>query len=185
MKPPGAMPCVIITGGPGAGKTTLLRHLSTIGHETVDESARAIIAERLAQGLVPRPDALSFARDILDRDLDKYQRHRAARHWVFFDRSAIEAIGMLHEATPLTPDELQTLLDTCHFHPQVFVLPPWEDICTNDAERDQSYEQAIAVHDRVVRWYTACGYRLHEVPCLPVAQRAAHVLKVLDAHRAP
>ncbi|NIM41940.1 MAG: AAA family ATPase [Hydrogenophaga sp.] len=178
------MPCIVLTGGPGAGKTALIEHLSGIGQPTVEESARAIIAERLARGLSPRPAPLEFARAILDRDLEKYQRHCGAAHRVFFDRSAIEAIGMLHEASPLPPSELQALLDRYPFHPLVFVLPPWQDIYTTDSERDQSFEQAVAVHDRVVRWYTACGYRLHEVPHHPAAQRAAHVLQVLDAHPA-
>jgi predicted ATPase len=185
MKVPGAMACIVITGGPGAGKTTLRRQLSEIGHETVGESARAIIAKRLAQGLAPRSDPLSFARDILDRDMDKYRRHRTATHWVFFDRSAVEAIGMVHEAKPLPSSELQALLGTCTFHPLVFVLPPWEDIYTTDAQRDQSFEQAIAVHDKVVRWYAACGYRMHEVPRLPAEQRAAHVLQVLGVNPTP
>ena len=43
------MPHVIVTGGPGAGKTTLLATLADLGYITVEESARAIIAERLAR----------------------------------------------------------------------------------------------------------------------------------------
>jgi predicted ATPase len=35
------------------------------------------------------------------------------------------------------------------------------------------------VHANVVRWYRLCGYVLNEVPCLPVAQRAEHVLRIL------
>ena len=41
---------VVLTGGPGAGKTTLLATLAAMGFTTVEESARAIIAERLARG---------------------------------------------------------------------------------------------------------------------------------------
>jgi predicted ATPase len=66
------MPHVIVTGGPGAGKTTLLAELAARGYATVDESARAIIAERLARGESPRPDQGAFAREILRRDIDKY-----------------------------------------------------------------------------------------------------------------
>ena len=59
------VPRYIITGGPGAGKTTLLTALSLLGYATVEESARAIIAERLATGATPRPHAHKFAREIL------------------------------------------------------------------------------------------------------------------------
>jgi predicted ATPase len=39
----------------------------------------------------------------------------------------------------------------------VFVLPPWEAIFVNDAERDQSFAHALDVHAKIVRWYRACG----------------------------
>jgi predicted ATPase len=54
------MPHVIVTGGPGAGKTTLLAELAARGYATVEESARAIIRERLARGASRRPDAFDF-----------------------------------------------------------------------------------------------------------------------------
>jgi predicted ATPase len=91
----------------------------------------------------------------------------------------IEAIGMVHEASPLSTSELASMLATYPFHSTVFVLPPWEDIYATDAERDQSFADAVDVHARVVQWYRSCGYVLNEVPRLPVAQRATHVLRSL------
>ena len=70
-----SMPRVVITGCPGAGKTTLLAELAARGYTTVEESARAIIADRLASGASRRPDRLAFAREILRRDIEKYFRH--------------------------------------------------------------------------------------------------------------
>jgi predicted ATPase len=170
---------VVITGGPGTGKTTLLAELAAMGYSTFAESARAIIAERLASGLSPRPDPPSFAREILRRDIEKYASQPNTPGWLFFDRGAIEAIAMLHEVTPLTGDELKAMLSTYPFHTSVFVLPPWEAIYTNDAERDQSFDEAVNVHARVVDWYRVCGYVLHEVPRLPARERAAQVLRIL------
>jgi predicted ATPase len=86
---------------------------------------------------------------------------------------------MLHEASPLPSGDLKAMLASYPFHPTVFVLPPWKAIYVTDSERDQSFAEAIDVHARVVQWYRACGYVLDEVPCLPVAQRARHVLRVL------
>ena len=173
------MPHVVLTGGPGAGKTTLLVELAARGYTTVDESARTIIAERLARGVTPRPDPVSFAREILRRDVEKYLNSPRTSEWVFFDRSLIDALGMLHEASSLHAGELASLLASYPFHATVFVLPPWDSIYANDAERDQSFAAAVDVHDRVVQWYRSCGYALNEVPRLPVAQRAEHVLRVL------
>jgi predicted ATPase len=86
---------------------------------------------------------------------------------------------MLHEASALPSTELEPMLASYPFHATVFVLPPWEVIYANDAERDQSFADAVDVHARVVRWYRSCGYVLNEVPRVPVAQRAEHVLRTL------
>jgi predicted ATPase len=172
---------VIVTGGPGAGKTTLLAELAARGYATVDESARAIIAERLARGESPRPDQGAFAREILRRDIDKYVNRARTSEWVFFDRGLIEALGMLHQASPLPASELESMLAAYPFHPTVFVLPPWEAIYATDAERDQSFAEAVRVHAVIVEWYRSCGYVLDEVPCLPVAERAEHVLRALPS----
>jgi len=173
------LPFVIVTGGPGAGKTTLLSALAAMGYDTVDDSARAIIAKRLARGASRRPDAVAFGQEILHRDIGKYLRQRHTSTWVFFDRSLIDALGLLHEASALASGELEAVLGCYPFYPTVFVLPPWEAIYATDEERDQSFADAIVVHAKVVRWYRSCGYALHEVPFMPVAQRAEHVLRVL------
>jgi len=173
------MPPVIVTGGPGAGKTTLLAELAARGYATVEESARAIIAERLACGESRRPEALAFAQEIWRRDVEKYIKQPCTSRWVFFDRGLVEALAMLHEASPLLSGERAALLAGYPFHGTVFVLPPWEAIYANDSERDQSFAEAVAVHTKVVLWYASCGYVVNEVPRLPVAERADHVLRVL------
>jgi predicted ATPase len=173
------MPHVIVTGGPGAGKTTLLAQLAEMGYITVEESARAIIGERLARGASRRPDPVTFAQEILRRDIEKYLAQPPTPQWVFFDRGIVDALGMLHEISPLPARELQAMLASYPFHASVFVLPPWEAIYTNDAERDQSFSEAVYVHAKVVQWYRSCGYVLHELPRLSVPQRAEHVLRIL------
>ena len=180
MRSPGAsMPHVVFTGGPGTGKTTLLAELAANGYATVEDSARAIIAERLARGASPRPDPPAFAREILRRDIEKYLGQPRTSQWVFFDRGLIDALGMVQEVAPLPANELQAMLTAYPFHRSVFVFPPWEAIYVTDSERDQSFADAVKVHDKVVRWYRSCGYTLHEVPRLPVPRRAQHVLRLL------
>ena len=172
---------IVISGGPGAGKTTLLGELAALGYATVEESARAIIAERLAAGQSRRPDALIFAREILRRDVEKYRRSKGPTDWVSFDRGVVEALGMLHEASPLAPGELATMLSAYPFQTPVFILPPWEAIYVMDAERDHTFAEAVGVHAKVVAWYRSCGYSVHEVPRLPAGQRAKYVLRILGA----
>jgi predicted ATPase len=170
---------VILTGGPGAGKTTLLTELAAMGYVTVEESARAIISERIAAGSSRRPDLPAFAREVLRRDTEKYLGQPQTSNWIFFDRGVIDALGMLQEVSPLPECELAAMLTTYSFHRSVFILPPWDAIYANDAERDQSFAEAVNVHAKVVTWYRSCGYVLHEVPRVPVPQRAQHVLRLL------
>ena len=175
------MPCIVLTGGPGAGKTTLLAKLASMGYATVEESARAIIAERLASGLTRRPSPSEFARQILGRDIEKYVTQPQTSKWVFFDRGLIDALGMLQEVSPMPSEELKAILAKYSFHRSAFILPPWEAIYANDAERDQTYADAVGVYEKLLKWYRLCGYDVHEVPRLPVMQRARHVLEVLAA----
>jgi predicted ATPase len=175
---------VIVTGGPGAGKTTLLAALAAMGYATVDDSARTIIAERVARGASRRPDPVTFGQEILRRDIQKYLRQCRTSTWVFFDRSLIDALGLLHEVSALPSGHLEAILGSYPFHPTVFVLPPWEAIYTTDAERDQTFAEAVDVHARVVRWYQSCGYALSEVPRYAAAQRVEHVLRVLAGETA-
>ncbi len=174
------MPPVVLTGGPGVGKTTVLSELAAMGYTTIEDSARSVIAERLARGESRRPDLAAFAREILRRDIDKYLGQPRTSQWVFFDRGVIDALGLLHEVAPLPANELQAMLAAYPFHPIVFVFPPWDAIYVNDAERDQSFTDALNVHEKVVQWYRSCGYIVHEVPRLPVRQRTQYVLDVLE-----
>ena len=100
--------------------------------------------------------------------------------WIFFDRGVLDALALLQEVDPLPVEDLQRLLAAYSFHTLVFILPPWEAIYANDAERDQTFAEAVNVCDKLQRWYRSCGYRVHEVPRLSVQQRADHVLQTLS-----
>jgi len=174
------MPRYILTGGPGAGKTTLLGALALRGYAIVEESARAIIAERLASGMTPRPQASRFAREILRRDIEKYEMTRGLPNPIIFDRGVVEALGSVQANEAWPKLELERMLAAYPFARPVFILPPWKAIYTVDTERDQTFEDAVNVHQKVVDWYSRCGYPLHEVPCLPVDERAKYVHQVVS-----
>jgi predicted ATPase len=173
------MPLVVFTGGPGAGKTTVLDELARMGYATMPDAARAVIAERRRRGDTPRPEPAPFAREVLARDLAAYAAGVQAGGWSFHDRGVVDAAGLALEGGALTPAEAAAVVERHPYHRPVFVFPPWPAIYARDDERDQTWDEAVAVHGRVVRWYAACGYALHEVPCADPATRARHVLHTL------
>ena len=174
------MPLCVLTGAPGVGKTTVLAELAARGHRTVAESAREVIVERRAAGLPPRPAPAEFARAIHRRDVLKLHAVAGATDWVFFDRSAVESLGMLHEAGVLTDHDLREQLRDLSFHRTVFLLPVWPEIYRIDAERDHSLGHAWRVHASIERWYAACGYSLEVIPRGSPAERADFILDTLN-----
>lgn len=168
-----------LTGGPGGGKTTLLDELHGRGFEVVSESARAIIRERLDQNLTPRPEPAEFAQEILARDIKAYKNlaNTSVDKWVFFDRSLFDGLAQCVEAGAIDWAEAQTYRSRYPIASIVFALPPWQDIFTQDGERDQTFDDAIRVYESLTRWYEALGFECVDVPTTDVSSRADFVLE--------
>ena len=171
------MPLIALTGGPGSGKTAVIAALRERGYDYVDDSARAIIQERIRQGLSPRPPAREFAEQILSRDTEQYRSKASAAGPVFFDRCVLDVLGMFHQLGLVTTLQLQALLVEFAYLRTAFIFPPWEEIYTTDDERDQTFADAVAVHTAVTRWYPRCGYDLVEVPRATVHERCNFILQ--------
>lgn len=171
----------VITGGPGGGKTTLLDALAQQGFRVAPEAARRIIRTRLAQVLPPRPEPAAFAREILSSDMEQYRAAQAHDGVSFFDRGVPDALYMLDQACAITREEVAALVRRFPYNNTVFLLPPWEDIYGTDAERDQSFEEAVEVFQGMSRWYRQWGYRTVEVPRVSVANRIAFIQKIIGS----
>jgi len=129
----------VITGGPGAGKTTILHALAERGYMYATESARAIIRERLASGLSPRPPLAQFGNEILHRDIARYRETRVTDYPVFFDRGIVDALGILDQQHALSLGEAEAYVRSFPYNKVVLLMSPWEDIYRTDSERDQTF----------------------------------------------
>lgn len=170
----------VVTGGPGGGKTTMLSALSELGYRFAPESARKIIKERLAAGLSPRPEPVAFAHEILRADIEKYRRIGAINRPTFFDRGVMDALYMLSVENAVTDDEVARYIDNFPYNGIVFFLPPWKEIYGTDAERDQTFEEAVAVFEGMKEWYLQWGYETLEVPRSNIDERISFILKTID-----
>jgi predicted ATPase len=165
----------VITGGPGGGKTSLLENLAAKGYSYVPETARQIIQHRRAKGLSPRPDPRTFAEAIFTQDWTNFQMHLHRTAPLFFDRSFLDSACMRFESDAAAYREIGHNLKH-RYNNNVFIAPPWKEIYRQDAERDQSFEDAVAVYERLHKWYHAHGYNLIVLPNDTVERRADFVL---------
>ena len=172
--------CIVgLTDGPGAGKTTVLHALKKLGYSIAEESARAIIQERLHHNLPPRPSPREFAIKIMHRDITNYRSIEAATECIFFDRGLPDALCMLDQVATLGQRKVTALNGRYAYHQQVLVFPPWEEIYCRDAERDQTIFDAIQTFETLSEWYRRSNYTIVEVPKAGVAERCDFVLQIL------
>lgn len=174
---------IIVTGGPGGGKSTLLKALHGKGFNYVDESARCIIKERLAKGLALRPAPEEFARQIFDMDVEQYHKNTGNTGLLFFDRSFLDSAAMLHEAGGAHFDEIKEFVRAHRFFSKVYFTPPWQQIYTNDSERDQTFDDAVNVYKRLYNWYMLNGYTPVILPKISVERRVEFMLHEIITQR--
>jgi len=169
----------VVTGGPGGGKSTLLDALAERGYRIAPEAARRLIKERLAAGLPPRPDPVTFARAILDSDMEHYRAAADDDGIAFFDRGVLDALYMLDLESALSRDEIASHIQAFPYNDTVFLMPPWEAIYAMDSERDQTFEESVTVFEGMKRWYARWGYETVEVPRASVEARVSFILDAM------
>jgi predicted ATPase len=171
----------IITGGPGAGKTSLLQALHTAGYHCSEEASRRLIAEevRNRSQCLPWINLSCFAGKVLDRMVTLYEQTAAHAGITFFDRGIPDIIAYLKAAALPVDDRYYTALRKHPYQPLVFILPPWKAIYVNDAERWQTFEEAVHLYSTIKETYRALGFTLVEVPWESVANRMNFMLEAI------
>ncbi|AZA76209.1 ATPase [Chryseobacterium sp. G0186] len=174
----------IITGGPGAGKTTLLNELKQQGFITAPEEGRRIIKEQLSSkgnGL-PWVNKNLFAELMFDASVKTYQEmiQISGEKPVFFDRGILDTIGYLRLENIPVPREMETISDEMFYNKNVFILSPWKEIYKNDAERMQTWEEAILTFEMMKQIYLKYDYNIIEVPKISVDERVQFILDTIN-----
>jgi len=168
----------VLTGGPGSGKTTLIEALGATGHAVAPEAGRGIIRHHMAVGgpALPWNDPALFAELMLIWEMRSHEAARAGTGPVFFDRGVPDVIGYLRLTGLPVPPHMQKAAEQFRYNPNVFILPPWPEIFTQDAERRQDLGEAQRTYEAMVEVYRDCGYELIEIPRLPVEERLRFML---------
>jgi predicted ATPase len=164
------------------GKTSIINQLQLLGFKTIQESGRQIIKEQMRTGGTKLPwiDQEAFAREMLHQSLEEYRAWLDSPKTVFFDRGIPDVVGYLNLCNLTIPDELHQLTISCRYNTTVFITPPWEEIFANDTERKQSFSEAIATYDVMLKVYEQLRYHVVPVPKMSIQNRADFILTYLD-----
>lgn len=168
----------LLTGGPGVGKTTLIEHLRDRGARCVEETHRRVIREQTAVGgaALPWLDAQAYGERTAREDIAIFDSMVEVQEPVFFDRGIPDTGGPGFNPPPWHLEALRTR----RYNRTVFVPPPWRKIYRQDAERKQTFDQAVEVHGLILASCRKLGYEPVILPLSSVEDRAAFVLQIVD-----
>lgn len=171
------MALYLLSGGPGAGKTTLLTALCHAGFAVAEEVSRQLIQEQAALGSrqVPWLDLAGFADLALTRMVAQHQQATIRGGVTFFDRGLPDLIAYLEVAGLPVPPAYYAAVTAHAYQRPVFLAPPWPEIYVNDAERWQTFDEAVAIYQALRHVYQRVGHTVVELPRGPVAERVAFV----------
>ena len=162
----------ILAGPPGAGKTTLLQDLSK-SVAVVPEYARRVLAHQRKTGgrATGDQDPALFVQRMLETAVADYD---AASGLTVFDRGLPDLLAFCAHYG-IADAHVREAVAARRYQATVFFLPAWEDIYKTDDERILNFEGAKAFGELIRTAYEQSGYRILDVPKMPVKERTAFV----------
>ena len=88
----------------------------------------------------------------------------------------MDSACMLFDSDIDTYDKIKDNHLTNRYNNKVFIAPPWQEIYSNDSERDQSFEQSIEVYRRLKNWYEEHDYDIVILPKDTIQNRIKFIL---------
>ena len=172
---------IIITGAPGTGKTSILNKLQQKGFSVFEEVARAAIKEELLvnSDVLPWKNLNAFSKKVLPLQISNHQK--AINGLNFYDRGIPDIAAYQKKSNEDIFEELEKAIQEYRYHSTVFITPPWPEIYAIDDERKERFEEAMLIHEYLVKYYTKYNYQLIEIPKLSVEERVIFLLKSVEA----
>jgi len=149
----------------------------------MSESGRDIIKQRKNKGLPPRPDPAEFAMQMFQRDYENFNNNREKAETLFFDRSFLDSAMLIYQTDKAYFGQISDIIKTDRFNTKVFLTPPWQEIYTNDNERDQTFGESIHIFENLSQWYKLQGYIPLIIPMGSVAIRTEFILNEINRRR--
>lgn len=151
------------------------------GYCASEELSRQFIQEQMeGEGrLLPWVDRLGYSEEMLKRRIYQFNETPAHELW-FFDRGIPDLIAYIRKDGLDVPDIYYEAAQEYRYQQIVFLTPPWEQIHTNDAERFESFAEAMDIHAEIERIYIEVGYTCVTLPKTTVSERAAYILNTIS-----
>lgn len=145
------------------------------------EAGRAIIQDQVVIGgtALLWADRLAFAELMLGWELRSYHEACGLAEPVFFDRGVPDVVGYLRVCGLDVPEHMLTAATRFRYNKRVFLAPPWREIFHEDAERKQSWDEAVATFESMVSTYESLDYEIVLLPLASVEERAEFVARHL------
>jgi predicted ATPase len=167
----------VITGGPGTGKSTLLAALGDSGIAIFPEVARILL--QAPGGVAMRADhPAAFADAMLAAERDAWDSAPPVSS--VYDRGFPDIAGFCGLESVTVSEAIDEACRELRYQGPIFRAPPWRDIYTQDEERIQSWEEALASDAAVCSAWQHYGYQLIDLPLATVAERVAFVRRHLE-----
>ncbi|MBT7850123.1 MAG: ATP-binding protein [Flavobacteriaceae bacterium] len=173
---------IVLIGGPGTGKTTLINALKIKGYNCMEEISRQVTLKAQEKGIEQLflEDPLLFSEHLLlGRQKQFLEANALEGGFVFFDRGIPDVVAYLDYLKTSYPNTFKTICSQ-HIYDKIFILKPWKAIYKQDNERYETFEQALILHDFLVKTYTDYGYTIIDTPFGTVEERLDFILNHLN-----
>ena len=163
----------VLTGSPGSGKTALSQALQSEYITCFEEVFRVLFLQAKDRGVdSPFQDQpLELSEKIIKGRVADFNADAVSKIHLY-DRGIHDAIAYLDGIQVEVPKHFIEIGQS-HIYDKVFILPPWQEIFTNDQERIENFDETEAIHNELIRTYTNYGMPPIVVPKFSVEKRVS------------
>ncbi len=174
---------IVLIGGPSTGKSTLIEALTHEKYHCLPEISREVTRQAKENGIdqLFLSDPLKFSELLLEGRISQFKAAETLdSKYVFIDRGIPDITAYMDHFKQDYPSHF-TKANKKYRYDYVFVLPIWEAIYTTDSERFEELSLAKKLQAALEKSYHELGYKLIEVPKLPIKHRTKFIIDQLES----